>query len=124
MTSRLLGGWLCRICVPAHQGRHLQRPRQLFRSHHLHGAVVNLSLPQKPLSISAVSLLNNRRSIAGTRSGGLRETQEMIDFCAEHGIGAEVEVIDADRIDEAYQRLLAGDVRFRFVIDISTMARG
>jgi uncharacterized zinc-type alcohol dehydrogenase-like protein len=48
----------------------------------------------------------------------------MIDFCARHGIGAEVEVIDADRIDEAYERLLAGDVRYRFVIDVSTMAGG
>ena len=47
----------------------------------------------------------------------------MIDFCAEHGIGAEVEVIDADQIDEAYERLLAGDVRYRFVIDVSTMAK-
>ena len=82
---------------------------------------VNLSIPQKPLSMSAASLLANRRSIAGTRSGGLPETQEMIDFCAQHAIGAEVEVIDADRIDEAYERLLAGDVRYRFVIDVSTM---
>ena len=87
------------------------------------GTFVNLSVPQKPLSLSAASLLANRRSIAGTRSGGLPETQEMIDFCAEHGIGAEVEVIDADRIDEAYERLLAGDVRYRFVIDVSTMAK-
>lgn len=85
------------------------------------GTLVALSIPEKPLSVSAVSLLDNRRSIAGTRSGGIAETQEMIDFCAEHGIGAEVEVIDGDRIDEAYERLLAGDVRFRFVIDINTM---
>jgi alcohol dehydrogenase (NADP+) len=87
------------------------------------GTFVNLGVPEKPLSASAMSLLRNRRSIAGTLSGGLPETQEMIDFCAEHGIGAEVEVIDADRVDEAYERLLAGDVRYRFVIDISTMAR-
>jgi len=86
------------------------------------GTFVNLGVPEKPLSLSAMSLLRNRRSIAGTLSGGLPETQEMIDFCAEHGIGAEVEVIDADRIDEAYERLLAGNVRYRFVIDISTMA--
>jgi uncharacterized zinc-type alcohol dehydrogenase-like protein len=85
------------------------------------GTFVNLGVPDKPLSISAMSLLRNRRSIAGTLSGGLHETQEMIDFCAENGIGAEVEVIHADRIDEAYERLLAGDVRYRFVIDISTM---
>jgi uncharacterized zinc-type alcohol dehydrogenase-like protein len=88
------------------------------------GTLVCLSIPQKPLSVSAVSLLNNRRSLAGTRSGGLPETQEMIDFCAAHGVGAEVEVIDADGIDTAYERLLAGDVRYRFVIDVATMARG
>lgn len=88
----------------------------------LDGTLVNLSIPANQLSISAASLLANRRSLAGTRSGGLLETQEMIDFCAEHGIGAEVEVISADRIDEAYERLLAGDVQYRFVIDISTMA--
>ena len=87
------------------------------------GTFVNLGVPPIPLSISAMSLLRNRRSVAGTLSGGLPETQEMIDFCAEHGIGAEVEVIDADRIDEAFERLLAGDVRYRFVIDISTMAK-
>jgi uncharacterized zinc-type alcohol dehydrogenase-like protein len=88
------------------------------------GTLVNLSVPSKPLSVSAAALLANRRSIAGTRSGGLRETQEMLEFCAEHGIGAEVEVIDADRIDEAFERLLAGDVRYRFVIDVGTMAGG
>jgi alcohol dehydrogenase (NADP+) len=86
------------------------------------GTLVNLGVPDKPLSVAAVSLLNNRRSIAGTRSGGLPETQEMIDFCAEHGIGAQVEIVNADQIDVAYERLLAGDVRYRFVIDISTMA--
>jgi alcohol dehydrogenase (NADP+) len=89
----------------------------------VNGTYVNLGVPPGPLSVSAMSLLRNRRSLAGTLSGGLAQTQEMIDFCADHGIGAEVEVIDADRIDEAYQRLMAGDVRYRFVIDISTMAR-
>ena len=88
------------------------------------GTFVTLSIPEEKLTISPVSLLNNRRSLAGTRSGGLRETQEMIDFCAAHSIGAEVEVIDADRIDVAYERLLAGDVRYRFVLDIETMAKG
>ncbi|MCC6196880.1 MAG: NAD(P)-dependent alcohol dehydrogenase [Burkholderiales bacterium] len=85
------------------------------------GTFVNLGVPDKPLSVAAMSLLRNRRSLAGTLSGGLPETQEMIDFCAEHGIGAEVEVIGADDIDRAYDRLLAGDVRYRFVIDIATM---
>jgi alcohol dehydrogenase (NADP+) len=85
------------------------------------GVFVNTGAPDKPLSIAAASLLNNRRSIAGTRSGGLRETQEMIDFCAAHRIKAEVEVIDANEIDRAYARVVAGDVRFRFVIDVATM---
>jgi uncharacterized zinc-type alcohol dehydrogenase-like protein len=85
------------------------------------GTFVNLGVPDRPLSVSAMSLLRNRRSVAGTLSGGLPETQEMIDFCAAHGIGAEVEVIDADHIDHAYERLLRGDVRYRFVIDIRTM---
>ena len=88
----------------------------------LDGTFVNISSSQqKPLSLSSVNLLTNRRSIAGTRSGGIAETQEMIDFCAEHGVQAQVEVIGADGIDEAYKRVLAGDVRFRFVIDVSSM---
>ena len=86
------------------------------------GVFVNLSIPSKPLTVSAAVLLANRRSISGTRSGGLPETQEMIDFCAAHGISAEVEVIHANDIDAAYERLLAGDVRYRFVIDTMTMA--
>lgn len=86
------------------------------------GTFVNLGVPEQPLSIDAVALLRNRRSVAGTLSGGLPETQEMIDFCALHGIGAEVEVISADQIDEAYRRLIVGDVRYRFVIDVNTMA--
>jgi alcohol dehydrogenase (NADP+) len=86
------------------------------------GTMVSTGVPSRPLSIEAVTLLTNRRSVAGTRSGGIAETQEMIDFCAAHGIGAEVEIIHADRIDAAYERVDAGDVKFRFVIDIATMA--
>lgn len=85
------------------------------------GVFVTLSIPSRPLSARAASLLANRRSLAGTRSGGLPETQDMIDFCAAHAILPEVEVIDADSIDAAYERLLAGDVRYRFVIDVATM---
>ncbi len=86
------------------------------------GVLVMLALRSKPLSLLAASLLTNRRSLAGTRTGGLRETQEMLDFCASRGISAEVEVVGPDAIDEAYERLLAGDVRYRFVIDIGSMA--
>ena len=83
---------------------------------------MSLSSQDKPISVSSASLLVNRRSLAGTRSGGIAETQEMIDFCAEHGVQAQVEVIGVTEIDEAYKRVEAGDVRFRFVIDISTLS--
>lgn len=85
------------------------------------GVYVNLAVPSQPLRVSASVLLTNRRSIAGTRSGGIAQTQEMLDFCARHDIAAEVEVIHADGIDDAYRRLLAGQVRFRFVIDNTTI---
>ena len=63
-----------------------------------------------------------RRSFAGSMIGGIRETQEMLDFCAEHRLGAEIEVIAADQINEAYERVLDSDVRYRFVIDASTLS--
>lgn len=88
----------------------------------LDGTLVNIGLSDMPLSIAPFSLITNGRSIAGSRIGGIAETQEMLGFCGEHGIGAQVEVIGADRIDEAYDRVVVGDVRFRFVIDISTTA--
>jgi uncharacterized zinc-type alcohol dehydrogenase-like protein len=88
------------------------------------GILINIGVGDKPMTISPFSLLHNRRSIAGSLIGGIPETQEMIDFCADHGIGAQVEVIDADQIDEAYERVVAGDVRFRFVIDIRSMVDG
>lgn len=88
----------------------------------LDGTLVNLAVPAQPLTLSAATLLANRRSISGTRSGGIAETQEMLDFCADHNIQAEIELIHADDIDAAYRRLLAGDVKFRFVIDNATLA--
>ena len=90
----------------------------------LDGTFVNLGVPKDPISVDAFSLLSSRRSIAGSLIGGIRETQEMLDFSAAHGIGTEIEMIDADRIDEAFDRIVVGDVRYRFVIDISTMAAG
>ena len=88
------------------------------------GTLVNVGVSDKPLTVNPFSLIRNRRSIAGSSIGGIAETQEMLDFCGEHGTGAVVEVIDADHIDQAYDRLMTGGVRFRFVIDISTMAPG
>ncbi|MGY1813413.1 NAD(P)-dependent alcohol dehydrogenase [Blastococcus sp. SYSU D00820] len=85
------------------------------------GALVNVGAPAEPLSLNVMSLIGGRRSYAGSMIGGLAATQEMLDFCAEHGIGAEVEVIPADRVNEAYERVLASDVRYRFVIDAATL---
>lgn len=84
------------------------------------GTLVELGLPEHPIEVRAFFLANNRRSLAGSMVGGIPQTQEMLDFCAEHGIGAEIEVISADRIDEAYDRVVASDVRYRFVIDAGT----
>ncbi|MDW5596007.1 NAD(P)-dependent alcohol dehydrogenase [Conexibacter stalactiti] len=86
----------------------------------LDGALVNVGAPAEPMTLNVFSLLAGRRSYAGSMIGGIRETQEMLDFCAEHGIGAEIELIDADRINEAWERVLASDVRYRFVIDAAT----
>ena len=85
------------------------------------GTLVELGVPEKPLDIPAFALLTNRRSFAGSMVGGIAETQEMLDFCAEHHIGAEIEVIPADKINEAYDRVVKSDVRYRFVIDAATL---
>ena len=85
------------------------------------GALVNAGAPAEPLSLNVFSLIGGRRSYAGSMIGGIAETQEMLDFCAEHGIGAEVEVISADRINDAHERVLASDVRYRFVVDTATL---
>ncbi|NGN95769.1 NAD(P)-dependent alcohol dehydrogenase [Nocardioides sp. KC13] len=85
------------------------------------GTLVNVGAPAEPLSVNVFSLLAGRRNFAGSMIGGIALTQEMLDFCAEHGIGADVEVISADQINEAYARVLASDVRYRFVIDTATL---
>jgi alcohol dehydrogenase (NADP+) len=85
------------------------------------GALVNVGAPAEPMSLNVFSLIGGRRSYAGSMIGGIAETQQMLDFCAEHGIGAEVEVIAADGVNDAYERVLASDVRYRFVIDAATL---
>ena len=86
------------------------------------GTLVNVGAPAEPLSLNVFSLIGGRRSYAGSMIGGIAETQEMLDFCAEHHLGAEIELISADDINEAYERVLASDVRYRFVIDAATFA--
>nr|WP_237048469.1 NAD(P)-dependent alcohol dehydrogenase [Lentzea guizhouensis] len=85
------------------------------------GTMVNLGITDEPLAVSVFSLLRGRVSLAGSQIGGMAETQEMLDFCALHGIGADVEVIAADEVNAAFERVRAGDVRYRFVIDTSTI---
>ncbi|AMG83503.1 MULTISPECIES: NAD(P)-dependent alcohol dehydrogenase [Microbacterium] len=86
------------------------------------GTIVCVGAPAEALALNAGSLIAGRRSIAGSNIGGIRETQEMLDFCAEHGITAQIEVIPASAINDAYERVLASDVRYRFVIDAATFA--
>jgi len=85
------------------------------------GTMINVGASPEESSLH-LRILNRQRVLAGSLIGGIAETQEMLDFCGEHGIGAEIETIAAEQINEAYERVLASDVRYRFVIDISTLA--
>ncbi|MEC1687031.1 NAD(P)-dependent alcohol dehydrogenase [Bacillus mojavensis] len=85
------------------------------------GTLVNVGAPAEPDKYSVFSLIMGRRSLAGSLVGGIPETQEMLDFAAQHGIAPKIEVIRADQVDEAYERVLRSDVRYRFVIDMSTL---
>lgn len=87
----------------------------------LDGTIVNVGAPAEPVSLRVANLIGHRRSFAGSAIGGIRETQEMLDFCSEHNIRPQIELISADQIDEAYERVLSSDVKYRFVIDTSTM---
>lgn len=87
------------------------------------GTMALVGAPATPHpSPNVFNLIMRRRSLAGSMIGGIPETQEMLDFCAQHGITADIEMIRADQIEDAYERMLAGDVKYRFVMDIATMA--
>ena len=85
------------------------------------GALVNVGAPEEPISLSLFSVIGGRKTLAGSGIGGIQETQEMLDFCAEHGIGAEIELITASEINDAYERVVSSDVRYRFVIDTESL---
>ena len=85
------------------------------------GSVVLVGLPAEPLEIGAFNVVHGRRSFSGSNIGGIAETQEMLDFCATHNITADIELIAADTINEAFERLEKGDVKYRFVVDMSTL---
>lgn len=85
------------------------------------GTLVNVGAPDKPLAINVFSLIMKRRNFAGSLIGGIKETQEMLNFCAKHNIAPEIEVIEPARVNEAYERVLKSDVRYRFVLDIAKL---
>lgn len=87
------------------------------------GSVVLVGLPPEPLEVNAFSLVSGRHSFSGSNIGGIAETQEMLDFCAEHGITADVELITIQQVNEAFNRLQKGDVKYRFVIDMASLKK-
>jgi len=88
----------------------------------VNGALVELGLPEHPMPVPAFPLAAARRSLSGSMIGGILETQQMLDFCAERGVTPEIELIGPDYINEAHERVLASDVRYRFVIDTTSLA--
>ena len=89
----------------------------------LHGTFVMIGVPERDLSLNPFSLIVNERVLAGSRIGSLTATQEMMNFCADHGIGAEIEIVTASQLAEAYDRMVRGDVRFRFVLDVASIGQ-
>jgi len=87
----------------------------------LNGTMCLVGAPEKPAPLAAFNLLMPRRSLAGSAIGGIKETQEMLDFCAEKGITSDIELIKIQKINEAYDRLLKSDVKYRFVIDMASL---
>ena len=82
-----------------------------------------MGVPPEKLNISVNSLVHTRKLFAGSLIGGIQETQEMLDFCGRHNITCEIELISGSQIDESYDRAVAGDVKYRFVIDTATLER-
>jgi uncharacterized zinc-type alcohol dehydrogenase-like protein len=94
-----------------------------LRTLRLDGALFQLSLPSGAMSpVDPALLIRRRLSYAGSLIGGIAETQEMLDFCAEHGVVSEIELVSANELNEAYDRMVAGDVKYRFVLDVATLA--
>jgi uncharacterized zinc-type alcohol dehydrogenase-like protein len=87
----------------------------------LDGTMVQVGLPEKETTMNFASLIGNRRSLAGSLIGGIKETQEMLNFCSQNNIASDIEIISIQQIDEAYKRILNSDVRYRFVIDIKSL---
>jgi uncharacterized zinc-type alcohol dehydrogenase-like protein len=82
-----------------------------------------VGLPDQPLAVSPFSIVANRRSLAGSAIGGMKETQEMLDFCADNNIAADIELTTYDNLNEAYDRVLSNDVKYRFVLDNKSLKK-
>ncbi len=87
----------------------------------LDGTMVMVGIPEEALSLRTFTLIAGRRSLTGSNIGGIKETQEMLNFCAEHGFGSDVEIIDIKDVNTAWERVINSDVKYRFVIDVSTL---
>jgi uncharacterized zinc-type alcohol dehydrogenase-like protein len=85
------------------------------------GTLVQVGAPPQPLPVAVFSLIFKRRNFAGSLIGGIPETQEMLDFCGKHNIVSDIELIPIDKINEAYERMIRSDVKYRFVIDIASL---
>ena len=85
------------------------------------GTMALVGLPENDLTVSAFTLVGQRRRLTGTNNGGIPQTQEMLDFCGEHGLGADGEVVDFDYVNEAWERVVASDVKYRFVLDTASL---
>lgn len=117
-AMKSLRGSLDLIVTTVSDGVDLDSLLKLLKAH---GVLVNVGLPENASSLHLGLLTGQARVLAGSNIGGIRETQEMLDFCAEHGLAPIIEIIGADRIDEAYDNVVASKVRYRYVIDIATM---
>jgi uncharacterized zinc-type alcohol dehydrogenase-like protein len=89
----------------------------------LNGTMTLVGLPDQPAELPARGLIGGRRRLSGSSIGGIRETQEMLDYCAEHSIVSDIELIPIAKINEAYVRMLKSDVKYRFVIDLATLPK-
>jgi len=102
----------CRRCGPCGEDLGLLRAR---------GTMALVGAPASPSPLNAFALLVGGKRLAGSMIGGIKETQEMLDHCAKHGVASDIELIPIQKINEAYERVLKSDVRYRFVIDLASM---
>jgi uncharacterized zinc-type alcohol dehydrogenase-like protein len=85
------------------------------------GTLCTVGLPPSPIAVSAFSVVQGRKNFSGSNIGGIKETQEMLDFCSKHNIVSDIEITSFDKIEEAWERVIKSDVKYRFVLDLKTL---